>query len=79
MKENRVSPRRRVLKTGQIAFSDKAPKLECIVRNLSDTGASLQISTTTGMPKSFGLIVDGAHRTCRVVWRTDTRLGVTFI
>jgi hypothetical protein len=57
MNEHRISPRRRVLKTGQIAFSDKVPKLECTVRNLSETGACLQVSTTVGMPASFGLFV----------------------
>lgn len=78
MNEHRISPRRRVLKTGQIAFSDKVPKLECTVRNLSDTGALLQISTTVGMPASFGLFVDGVRHSCQVVWRTETRLGVAF-
>ena len=79
MNEHRVSPRRRLLKTGQIAFSEKAPKLECTVRNLSDTGACLQISTTAGMPTSFDLIVEGARHPCRIVWRTETRLGVAFV
>jgi hypothetical protein len=79
MNEHRISPRRRVLKTGQIALSEKAPKLECTVRNLSETGACLQVSTTYGMPTSFDLIVEGARRTCRIVWRTDTRLGVAFL
>jgi hypothetical protein len=79
MNEHRINPRRRVLKSGQIIVSDKAPKLECTVRNLSKTGACLQISTTYGMPANFSFIIDGVHRPCRVVWRTDTRLGVAFI
>jgi PilZ domain len=79
MDEHRTSPRRRVLKSGQIAFSDKVPKLECMVRNVSDTGACVQISTTVGMPTSFGLLIDGVRHNCRVVWRTDTRLGVAFM
>jgi hypothetical protein len=79
MNEHRINQRRRLLKSGQIAFTDKAPKLECTVRNLSETGACLQVSTTYGMPAGFGLFVDGVRRTCRVIWRTDTRLGVTFM
>ena len=79
MNEQRINPRRRILKTGQIAFSDKAPKLECAVRNLSATGACLQVSTTHGMPAGFELIVEGARHACKIVWRTDTRLGVRFI
>jgi hypothetical protein len=78
MNEHRLSPRHRVLKTGHICYSEKVPKLECTVRNLSDTGACLQISSTVGMPGSFDLIVDGARHTCRIAWRTETRLGVAF-
>ena len=79
MSDNRADPRKRLLKSGWIIFSDKTAKLECTVRNLSDTGACLQISTTCGMPSTFGLIIDGVRHSCRIVWRTDSRLGVTFI
>jgi hypothetical protein len=76
--ENRRAARKRVLKTGYIVFSDKAPKLECAVRNVSETGASLQVSTTIGIPTNFDAIIDGVRRRCRSVWRTDTRIGVAF-
>jgi hypothetical protein len=68
----------RVLKTGYIVFSDKAPKLECTVRNVSDTGASVQVSTTVGIPANFDVIIDGARRHCSSVWRTDTKIGIEF-
>ena len=70
--------RRRVLKTGYIVISDKAPKLECTVRNISETGASIQVSTTIGIPSSFDVIIDGVRRHCSSVWRTDTKIGVAF-
>jgi hypothetical protein len=79
MDEHRVKSRRRVLKSGWIIFSDKTAKLECTVRNISDTGACLQLSTSHGMPSTFGLIVDGVRHSCRIVWRTETRLGVAFL
>jgi hypothetical protein len=78
MDEKRHSPRARTLKTGRIAITEKAPKIECTVRNISATGACLQVSTTYGLPSGFELILEGAKHVCRVVWRTDTRLGVTF-
>jgi len=77
--EKRIAPRRRVLKTAFIIISEKAPKLECTVRNISETGAALQLSTTVGIPQSFELVVDGTRRHCRVQWRTDTKIGVMFI
>lgn len=76
--ENRHTPRHRVLKGAFIATGEKAPKLECTVRNISDTGAAIQVSTTFGLPQTFDLIVDGARHRCRVMWRTDTKIGVSF-
>jgi hypothetical protein len=78
MSENRVAPRRRLLKTGFIIISAKAPKIECAVRNISGTGSALQVSTTVGIPHIFDLVVDGLRRRCRSQWRTDTKIGVLF-
>jgi hypothetical protein len=79
VQENRTNFRKRVLKTAQIVLSDKAPKLDCTVRNLSDTGACLQVSTTYGLPASFDVVLDGVRHSCRAVWRTDTKIGISFI
>jgi hypothetical protein len=76
--EKRIAPRRRVLKAAFVVISDKAPKIECTVRNLSDTGAALQFSTSFGIPAHFDVIIDGVRHRCRSVWRTDTKIGVAF-
>jgi hypothetical protein len=76
--EKRNASRRRVLKTAFIIISDKAPKIECTVRNVSETGAALQVSTTIGVPQNFIVIIDGARRHCRSQWRTDTKIGIMF-
>jgi hypothetical protein len=79
MDEKRRAPRTRMLKSGRIALSEKAPKIECAIRNMSETGACLQISSTYGIPAYFDLLLSGnERRACHVVWRTDTRLGVAF-
>jgi hypothetical protein len=51
---------------------------ECIVHNLSDTGAHLQIRGP--VPKTFNLVIDGdqVSRSCCVVWRNANRIGVRF-
>jgi hypothetical protein len=77
--EKRIAPRRRVLKTAFIIISEKAPKLECTVRNMSESGAALLVSTTIGIPQNFDLVVDGTRRHCRAQWRTDTKIGVMFV
>jgi hypothetical protein len=70
--------RKRILKNAQIILSEKAPKLDCAVWNLSDTGACLQVSTTFGIPSTFEVVIEGVRRACRSIWRTDTKIGVTF-
>jgi len=39
--EKRVAPRHHVLKSAFIVISEKAPKLECTVKNISDGRAAL--------------------------------------
>ena len=79
VQDKRSLHRKRVLKTAQIVLSDKAPKLDCSVRNISTAGACLQVSTTYGIPASFDVVIEGASRPCRSIWRTDTKLGVAFV
>jgi hypothetical protein len=78
MVETRSAPRHRVLKAGTIEFGRGA--IDCLVRNLSATGAALEISSQVGIPESFTLVVpgDGLHLHCDVVWRRNYRIGVTF-
>jgi len=77
MNENRIGPRKRVLKTGAIEF--RGGVIDCTVRNLSDTGAALSVESPVGIPTEFNLIVsDQVKRMCRVVWRKENRLGVAF-
>jgi PilZ domain len=76
--DKRATRRRRVLKTAYIIISDRAPKLECAARNISATGACLHVSTTVGIPDSFRAVIEGVQRSCRMIWKTDNRLGVKF-
>ena len=76
--EHRVAPRRRLLKAGKISFGGGA--IDCTVRNLSETGAALEVISPVGIPDRFTLVVEADHRhlPCRVVWRKETRIGVHF-
>ncbi|MGA9282927.1 MAG: PilZ domain-containing protein [Pseudolabrys sp.] len=67
MNEKHVAPRHHVLKSAFIVISEKAPKLECTVKNISDGGAALRVSTTIGIPKNFDLIIDGKRHHCHWV------------
>ena len=79
MNEKRTAPRRRNLKIAHIVISEKAPKLECVIRNISESGALLQVSTTFGIPTTFDLILGDVTRPCRTVWRSETTIGIAFV
>ena len=76
--ENRRAIRRRVLKSATIEFDRGAHS--CAVRNLSETGAALDVPFALAIPHEFTLTVvtDRVSRHCRVIWRKENRLGVAF-
>ncbi|MCJ9703233.1 MULTISPECIES: PilZ domain-containing protein [unclassified Bradyrhizobium] len=78
MDERRDKARHRVLKAGTIEFGGGA--IDCTVRNLSDAGAALDVTSPVGIPEHFTLFVpaDGKHLLCTVVWRKEKRIGVKF-
>lgn len=77
--EHRASPRHRVLKAGTIEFSG-GTTLPCTVRNLSETGAAIEVNSPLWFPDHFVLAVasEGWRRPCRVVRRSERRIGVAF-
>jgi methyl-accepting chemotaxis protein len=72
MDERRKNPRRRVLKSGTISF-DRGESLDCVVRNISELGACLELESRVNIPDDFTLIVKTANmiRLCHVVWRAS--------
>ena len=74
----RIAPRRRILKAGTIESGGGA--LDCIVRNLSETGAALEVVTPLFIPDRFTLFIpsDQFKRPCHIVWRKEKRIGVAF-
>jgi hypothetical protein len=78
MNEHRVAPRHRILKAGTISFGGGT--IDCTVRNLSETGAGLDVVTPLFIPDRFTLIVETEHlqRPCHIVWRKEKRMGVAF-
>jgi PilZ domain len=78
VEEHRTTPRRRLLKTGRISFGGGA--IDCTVRNFSETGAALDVSSPVGIPDRFTLVIeaDQRHLPCRVIWRKEKRIGVHF-
>jgi hypothetical protein len=77
--DKREFPRSRVFKAGTIEFHGGG--IDCVVRNMSETGAMLEVTSPVGIPEHFTLILptDGHHHMpCHVVWRKEKRIGVAF-
>jgi hypothetical protein len=74
----RKSPRYKTLKGARIV-AHNAPFISCIVRNLSDTGAKIEVHGSVPY-NTFDLVFDGdeSRRSCSVVWRTENSIGVKF-
>lgn len=79
MSESRTAPRHRVLKAGLIEFSGGGA-IRCAVKNLSASGAALEFESALDIPDRLTLCIqpDAIKRQCRVVWRGQKRIGVSF-
>lgn len=79
MAERRKFPRLRVLKGAKIVIGTSSV-LDCVVRDLSSTGARIEISNAIGLPEALDVTFDGGHtfRPCRLKWRTLNETGVEF-
>jgi hypothetical protein len=76
--ERRARPRKKVLMSGAIEFA--AGFINCLISDMSVSGAAIEISNPRDIPERFNLVfkADNAHIPCHVVWREDERIGVAF-
>jgi len=61
-------------------IEDRGEGVNCVIRDLSLTGASLEVNDPAQIPANFTLVVpeDGLKLSCRIVRRTVFRIGVAF-
>jgi hypothetical protein len=80
MLDRRRAPRLRSLKSGRIDFNPHWPPIDCVIRDVSDTGACIEMAGEFNTSLEFELTFLTARETrmCRQVWRRDNRLGVVF-
>ena len=77
-----AKPRRRArtLFGAQIIFNNHMSSVDCVVRNISSSGASLVLADTLSVPNEFELHIPQKGRSyrARVVWRSGEGIGVEF-
>ena len=80
MQERRKVTRTRVLKRAKMLLGNFSV-VDCVARDLTNSGAGLQIPSANELPESLDLTLDDGRsiRRCRLVWRKLNRAGVEFL
>jgi len=78
--ERRRSPQRAAFIGASISHPRQTEQLRCIVRDISQDGALLELSQAKDLPSGFWLRLESETtlRLCTVAWRSERQLGVEF-
>jgi hypothetical protein len=79
MQERRRITRTRVLK-GAMFFVDKSSVTGCVVRDITNAGAGVEVPHSIDLPETLDLTLNNGRtfRRCRLVWRNQNMVGVEF-
>ncbi len=81
MQDRREGARDKVMYGGVAEIGERGTTCECIVRNISDNGATIEFSNVVQLPKeelSLRIARKGRSFLARVVWWRDNFVGVAF-
>ena len=81
MRDRRQSARDKVIYGGVAKVDDNGPARDCVVRNISDNGASLEFSNVVRLPKeqmSLTIARKGRSFLAKIIWWRDNFVGVAF-
>jgi hypothetical protein len=81
MLDRRESVRDKVMYGGVAEIGERGTTRDCIVRNISDRGATLEFSNVVSLPKeqmSLRIVRKGRSFLAKVIWWRDNFVGVAF-
>lgn len=81
MRERRESVRDKVMYGGVAEVGNSGTTRECIVRNISDNGASIEFNSNFQLPReqlSLRIARKGRSFLAKVIWWRDNFVGVAF-
>jgi hypothetical protein len=78
MASKRQHPRRAVSDRGKIVINRPFSMLDCIVLDISEGGACLELTLPAQLPPAFDLVFSERKRPCTVAWQKEKRIGVSF-
>lgn len=79
--EVRRDERVRAFLRARIMFNNNSSSIDCTVKNISSSGAKIEISSVLSVPSEFDLEVPQKGRTyrARLMWRDANFVGVQFV
>jgi hypothetical protein len=81
MRDRRESVRNKVMYGGVAEIGERGATRDCIVRNISDRGATIEFSNVVQLPKeqmSLRIARKGRSFLAKVIWWRDNFVGVAF-
>ncbi|MGY3036337.1 DNA-binding XRE family transcriptional regulator [Bradyrhizobium sp. USDA 4354] len=82
MSDHRAAVRHHTLRTGMVEFdngSGSTVSVPCTIRDVSGTGARLELNSSLWVAEQFTLIFSsGLRKDCRVAWRRGRLIGSAF-
>ena len=81
MLDRRQSARDKVVYGGVAKVDDRSASRDCVVRNISDNGASIEFSNDFRLPKEQMMLTiarRGRSFLAKIVWWRDNFVGVAF-
>lgn len=78
--ERRENSRRRTYLGGNLRFAVFSGATTCVVRNVSETGACIDVGDALWVPAHFAIDIPhlSVEAAARVVWRRGNAIGVSF-
>jgi PilZ domain len=81
MQDRRQSVRDKVIYGGVAKIGEDGATRECVVRNISETGASVEFSNVVNLPKqqmSLTIARKGRSFLAKIIWWRDNFVGLAF-
>src|SRR5687768_10923409 len=81
MPERRASERFHSFFSGQVIFNDGESVIDCIIRNISASGAAVEVEGPLGgIPGQVALFITGEDepRESTLIWKSGNRIGLAF-
>ena len=79
--DRRTSDRIRSFLRAQIIFNNRMSTIDCIIKNISSTGARVALDDTLAVPTEFDIYIPqrGRSHHARLIWRDKDAIGIDFI